>query len=286
MQNTKEISSIKDNYCVYFHKKKDTGEIFYIGSGVQNKREFHFNGRSKSWNIIKQTHGVLVEVYAKNLNKADARKLEETLINSRDYPDLVNVRKVIKTANLMSYEMFEKYLYIDKTSKTGLKWKVRMGVRGKIDTDAGNLIFDKTNRPRSITVKINGTTYRASRIIWILHNKSLDSDMVIDHINNNPHDNSIENLRCVSLAENSRNRLRNHNTTTEHVGIYLFNHEKYTRFSASVSANNKHYTKSFSVIKYGSQVALQKAIEWRIQMLEYLSTIGITYDEKHIPNII
>lgn len=284
MDNIKDILNVKDNYCVYFHKKKDTGEIFYIGSGRQNKREFNFNGRSNSWNAIKETNGVIVEIYAKNLNKTEARRLEEELINSKNYPNIVNIRKTINTDNSMSSDMFENYVYVDNTSKTGLKWKTKMGARGKIGTDAGNLTFDKMQRPRSITVKINGITYKASRIIWTLSNKFLESDMVIDHINNNPHDNSIENLRCVSVAENSRNRLRNHNFQNEHVGVHFHKHSKYPRFLASVSIDNKSYTKSFSVLKYGYEVALQKAIEWRSDMLKNLVQFGINYDKKHIPS--
>lgn len=283
MQHAKQVSTIKDKYCVYFHKKKDTDEIFYIGSGVQNKREFNFNGRSKSWNHVKQMHGIVVEIHTNNLNKIDARKLEERLINSGNYPDIVNIRKTISTGIPMSLEMFERYLYVDNTSKTGLKWKIQMGVRGKIGTDAGNLFFDKMQRPRSSYVKINGISYKSSRVVWVLCNKFLDTDMVIDHINNNPHDNSIENLRCVTVGDNSRNRLRNHNVKNNHVGVSFINSGKYARFLATVVVDGAHKTKSFSVMKYGYEVALQKSIQWRKDMLDYLSELGITYDEKHRP---
>jgi hypothetical protein len=238
MDNIKDILNVKDNYCVYFHKKKDTGEIFYIGSGRQNKREFNFNGRSNSWNAIKETNGVIVEVYAKNLKKTEARRLEEELINSKNYPNIVNIRKTINTDNSMSSDMFENYVYVDNTSKTGLKWKTKMGARGKIGTDAGNLTFDKMQRPRSITVKINGITYKASRIIWTLCNKFLESDMVIDHICKVRNCCNPDHLRQVTKSENSLNRKANADPTLCVNGHPLFDENSQTHISTRRTRHN------------------------------------------------
>lgn len=51
---------------------------------------------------------------------------------------------------------------------------------------------------------ILGKTYRAHRIIWLLHYKKWPK-AVIDHINGDPSDNRIINLRDVPQAENARN---------------------------------------------------------------------------------
>lgn len=50
-----------------------------------------------------------------------------------------------------------------------------------------------------------GKRLYAHRVIWALHHKKL-SKLEIDHINGNPSDNRIENLREVSRYENSTNR--------------------------------------------------------------------------------
>ena len=62
-------------YCVYFHKKATTLELFYIGSGVEGKREKHFQNRSKAWHKIVEEFGVKVEIYRSGLTLQEARLL-------------------------------------------------------------------------------------------------------------------------------------------------------------------------------------------------------------------
>lgn len=54
---------MSNNFCVYFHINKETGDVYYIGSGVSGKREIHFNGRSKDWERIHSKFGTLVSIY-------------------------------------------------------------------------------------------------------------------------------------------------------------------------------------------------------------------------------
>jgi hypothetical protein len=87
------------------------------------------------------------------------------------------------------------------------------------DPETGNLIWIKNfHSPRIGTVA--GTKdwrgyvyvswgrkrYHAARIIWVLVHGSIDDSLVIDHINRNPSDNRISNLRLVTQAINVSNR--------------------------------------------------------------------------------
>ena len=59
----------------------------------------------------------------------------------------------------------------------------------------------------------------AHRLIWVLFNGDIPSDMQIDHKNGNRSDNRIENLRVVTLTENARNRGISKNNTSGVLGV-------------------------------------------------------------------
>ena len=54
------------------------------------------------------------------------------------------------------------------------------------------------------TIRLNGKLYPAHRLIWLWHGKELVNDLVIDHIDNNPSNNHIENLQQISQGDNAR----------------------------------------------------------------------------------
>lgn len=63
------------------------------------------------------------------------------------------------------------------------------------------------------------TRYYAHRVAWAMHYGEWPSD-VIDHIDGNPLNNKIENLRCVTQAINSRNcRLVSGETRRNRTGV-------------------------------------------------------------------
>ena len=53
---------------------------------------------------------------------------------------------------------------------------------------------------------VKGKRFKNHRLIWIMFNGNIDTNMQIDHINGIRDDNRIENLRVVTNKENSRNR--------------------------------------------------------------------------------
>lgn len=83
-------------------------------------------------------------------------------------------------------------------------------------------MYNKINRSRAIKgkeagsfrdhgyreIRFNNIQYKTHRLIWIMFNGSIDPNLSIDHINGNPSDNRIENLRLVTHQENHFNKIK------------------------------------------------------------------------------
>ena len=83
-------------------------------------------------------------------------------------------------------------------------------------------------------VKINYKTYLYHRVVYFLHNNDWDihnssMDNMIDHIDRNPLNNSIENLRVVTNQENQWNK-------KDAKGYYL---DKWGKYHAQIYVNCK-----------------------------------------------
>jgi len=82
---------------------------------------------------------------------------------------------------------------------------------------------------------IRGKQYRAHRVAWALHHKQWPSDQ-IDHINGNPLDNRIENLRVVSMATNNKNKRMPSHNTSGFIGVTKNNNK--TKWRAQIVDSN------------------------------------------------
>lgn len=83
-----------------------------------------------------------------------------------------------------------------------LYWKKAIGGTSKKDKKAGAL---NNKELGYYSISIYGKRYGLHRVIYAYHYGDIPPDMVIDHINNKPSDNRIENLRVVTRQENNFN---------------------------------------------------------------------------------
>jgi len=89
-----------------------------------------------------------------------------------------------------------------------LFWRVKIARKIVVGNEAGT--FRQSDGYRQIMV--NGTTYRTHRLVFLYHHGFMPD--LVDHIDRDPTNNHIENLREASKSENTCNsKLRRDNTS-------------------------------------------------------------------------
>lgn len=64
-------------------------------------------------------------------------------------------------------------------------------------------------KPANVSLRVNGRLFQAHRVIWaIVHGVDPGPELVIDHVNRNPYDNRLSNLRAVTQRQNMLNCVR------------------------------------------------------------------------------
>ena len=95
------------------------------------------------------------------------------------------------------------------------------------------------------------------------HKGTIPENMVIDHIDNNPNNNNIENLRLASLSQNQFNRKVNKNNKLGIKNISIETRTKNPTYSVRINKKKKQmYCKNFKT--------LEEAIEYKKIKLQEL----------------
>lgn len=84
------------------------------------------------------------------------------------------------------------------------RWKVCLAPRGPKGAVAG--ARSAAGRGR-IEIRIDGELWLGHRLAWFYVHGAPPTDM-IDHVDGNPSNNAIANIRAASLTENNRNRAK------------------------------------------------------------------------------
>jgi hypothetical protein len=96
-----------------------------------------------------------------------------------------------------------------------------------------------------IQIVVNRKMYREHVLVWLMFYGEKPS-LLIDHINGNPSDNRIENLRLATNAQNLANRGKTKSNTSGFKGVYR--HNQTNKWVASI----KHLGKKYNLGCYSS----------------------------------
>jgi len=275
---------MKQDYYVYLHRRNDTNEVFYVGSGRDN-RAYSKHSRNKQWKAITDSVEYTVSIVMSNLSKEDAREAETLLIEM--YGDqVVNVHKDNTAHDLNSYfDFLNDLFYVNPESQTGLSYKInRYKNKGALSKKAGDVAGKVAVLPngtyRGYDLKVTfpdgiKRNLQVHRIVWLLSTGSVSGELVIDHIDGNPLNNAIANLREVSHQQNSRNR----KPKTDGIpGVYI---KQGLQWVASLPHEGKTRIRGFSISKYGNDAAREMAIEARKEFLNEMNKTSEPFSDRH-----
>jgi len=134
-----------------------------------------------------------------------------------------------------------------------LFWKIKPAQRVKIGDIAGSISAGYKQ------VYINSKPYKLHRIIFVMH-YGIAPDQ-IDHIDGNPLNNKIENLREATNTQNQFNRKVSSNSKTGIKGV-RFNKLR-NNFYVKISINGKEkYLGSFDDLELASLVAYEARLKY------------------------
>lgn len=114
-----------------------------------------------------------------------------------------------------------------------LYWKTNLRGHVKAGDEAGTI-----REGGYVQVRVAPRFYRAHQIIWLMHYGRIPK--MIDHINGDPADNRIENLRECTNAENQMNNKLRKDNKSGYKGVCL--HKASGKWRASIVVSGKQYS--------------------------------------------
>lgn len=269
------------DYYVYLHVRDSDGVVFYVGKGTgeRAKRTKHYN----SWKIAKGDSTFTPIIFADNLSNETALDFEKTLIlNPFKEWVLCNKKHSSSVPNVLVKSELEDHFYYCSESVSGLRWKRDNGsnnpmTKRSVGDIAGTPHKNKAGTIENYQVRLYGSHLSTHRIVWVLCGNTLETGMVIDHIDGDVSNNNISNLQQVTPLENTLNRRLGKNNVSGINGVQynLLSGYKYW-VTSYVNQEGIPRLKYFSVLKYGEEQAKQLAVEFR---QEYEKTRN--FSERH-----
>lgn len=139
---------MEDKYYVYFHRRLDNNQVFYVGMGNGYRLKAKSN-RNRYWKNIVKKHGYIVEKIEVNLPQEAAKNREIYWIKHFGRLDL-------KTGNLVNMTMGGDGVHV--LNELALK---KLKSRGKKDKE----ILKKDNPPYKPEIPVVAINFRTKEII-------------------------------------------------------------------------------------------------------------------------
>lgn len=265
-----------DKYYVYLHRTVSDDKVFYVGSGC-GKRMVTKAGRSIPWNNIVKDQKWYSTIIKQDMPKSEARDLELMLINHYQPRGNVTLAKIESLDFKDDLDYILKTFEYSEISPSGLVYKQDSRAHGRAMKSKGDIAGTLNIRMNRYRISINNKKRFTYRIVWLLCTGEDPVDFSIDHIDGNTLNNKISNLRKVTNHVNGKN-VKSRNSKSGYSNIrYIDNY-----YSVTLKIFGKNVYKCFSTLKYGKELALALAIEYRYRTLTSAINAGEEYSERHV----
>lgn len=124
--------------------------------------------------------------------------------------------------------------------------------------NAGRLAFTALDGKGYLQGQVCGYHTTAHRVVWVMHHGEWPT--CLDHIDGNRTNNRIENLRAVTLQQNSQNTKTPRSNTSGHIGVRF--RQRSNRWEAMIGSRGQKYLGSFRTME--EAVAARLAAQARL----------------------
>jgi len=200
----------------------------------------------------------------------------------------IGVKNVTEKDNTINYS---DYFYYDETSPSCLRWKVNryagyhgLSLMARAGDPAGTKTYRECGKPKCYRIHVAGKgTASVQKVIFKLFNIDVPKGYTIDHIDGNPFNNHMSNLKLKAFKGNSQNLAKAKNNSSGFTGVrWETTRNKLKTYAVAnywvtvngVSKSNCEYFKGH---EHGLLPAWKMACEWRIQNLKELNERGEEY---------
>lgn len=132
-------------------------------------------------------------------------------------------------------------------------------------------------------VSVCNNRYLSHRVIWEMLKYKLKPEDQIDHIDGNPTNNNINNLRVVTDSINKQNMQKFKSNSSGKTGVSLLkdSYGNWGYYATWHDTDKKSRLKRFSIKQHGLLPAFAKASKYRDDMIAELIAHGSHYTERH-----
>jgi hypothetical protein len=191
-----------------------------------------------------------------------------------------------------SYEHLSKIFAIDENTESGVVFNtIVFGGKNhkqhlrKPGDPAGSKEYDnRTKLPLAWRITHNKARYQAHRIIYVLHSKiEIPDGFIIDHLDGNPFNNKLDNLKLKTIRENNQNVRKKKINKLGVTGVFLeLDNGVETAYTATWSdLESNPCRKRFYFSRYPRELAFDLAVEFRKSKIEELKQAGMKYTDRH-----